>query len=445
MVSKPIESGESLWSQITIRMCELLVGLPDVDVVGVKEIEPGVLVVMIEPRQSRPPCGRCGTMAWVKDRREADLVDLPTFGQTVTLRVLRTRWSCPRVRCPVGSWTIEQPDIAPAGHRLTARAGRWATCQVGRSGRSVAEVAAELGCDWHTINDAVIAYGWALLEADVDRVGVVHAVSLDETLVVRRGEYRSQEWSTQIVDARSGQLLDIVAGRDSVEPTRWFMDRPQSWRDRVGWAVMDMSGPYKAVFDTALPDAGQVADPFHVVKLANGCVDECRRRVQHETLGHRGRKDDPLFRCRKLLVKAEERVTIDGRAKVQGLLRAGDPKGEVAYAWHAKEAVRFFYDIPNAAHAEKYLAELAGDLQDEAFPVEVNRLGRTLTRWHRQICNWHRSRASNGPIEGVNNLIKRVKGVAFVFTRFDHYRIRSLLYTGRPDWSLLDTITPKPH
>ncbi len=149
-----------------------------------------------------------------------------------------------------------------------------------------------------------------------------------------RGEYRVQGWSTQIVDVRSGQLLGIVSGRDSVEPTRWFMDRPQWWRDRVGWAVMDMSGPYKAVFDTALPDAGQVADPFHVVKLANGCVDECRRRVQHETLGHRGRKDDPLFRCRKLLVKAEERVTIDGRAKVQGLLRAGDPKGEATYAWH---------------------------------------------------------------------------------------------------------------
>ena len=37
---------------------------------------------------------------------------------------------------------------------------------------------------------------------------------------------------------------------------------------------------------------------------------------------------------------------------------------------------------------------------------------------------------------------ERVKRVAFGFTRFDHYRIRALLYAGRPDWSLLDTITP---
>ena len=42
------------------------------------------------------------------------------------------------------------------------------------------------------------------------------------------------------------------------------------------------------------PDAVQVADPFHLVMLANTKLDECRRRVQNETLGHRGHKADPL-------------------------------------------------------------------------------------------------------------------------------------------------------
>ena len=42
----------------------------------------------------------------------------------------------------------------------------------------------------------------------------------------------------------------------------------------------------------------------------------------------------------------------------------------------------------------------------------------------------------------INNLIKRVKRTAFGFHRFDHYRIRALLYAGRPNWDLLDTITP---
>jgi transposase len=57
-----------------------------------------------------------------------------------------------------------------------------------------------------------------------------------------------------------------------------------------------------------LPDATQVADPFHLVRLAGQKLDEVRRRVQNETLGHRGRKHDPLYRARKLLVLAQERL-----------------------------------------------------------------------------------------------------------------------------------------
>ena len=71
------------------------------------------------------------------------------------------------------------------------------------------------------------------------------------------------------------------------------------------------------------------------MKLANHKLDECRRRVQNETMGHRGRKDDPLYRCRRLLSKADERVDEKGRVKLLGLLDAGDPRGEVRMAWHA--------------------------------------------------------------------------------------------------------------
>jgi hypothetical protein len=48
----------------------------------------------------------------------------------------------------------------------------------------VNEVAGELGCGWHTVNDAVIAFGTALVE-DPDRIGHVCAVGLDEVLFAR--------------------------------------------------------------------------------------------------------------------------------------------------------------------------------------------------------------------------------------------------------------------
>jgi hypothetical protein len=73
---------------------------------------------------------------------------------------------------------------------------------------------------------------------------------------------------------------------------------------------------------------------------ANTKLDEVRRRVQNETLGHRGRKADPLYRARRLLTKADERLDDRGRSKLLGLLEAGDPRGEMRMAWHAKEVVR---------------------------------------------------------------------------------------------------------
>ena len=97
-----------------------------------------------------------------------------------------------------------------------------------------------------------------------------------------------------------------------------------------------MSGSYRKAYDRVLPHALQVADPFHVIRLANQRLDEVRRRVQNETLGHRGRKDDPLYRIRRLLTAAHERISDRGQTRLRGLLDAGDPYGEVRTAWHAK-------------------------------------------------------------------------------------------------------------
>jgi len=36
-----------------------------------------------------------------------------------------------------------------------------------------------------------------------------------------------------------------------------------------------------------------------------------------------------------------------------------------------------------------------------------------------------------------------VKRVAFGITNLRNYRIRALLYAGKPNWELLDTLTPR--
>jgi transposase len=417
-------------------MCALLVGLPNVVIHAVAEW-PSWLLIVITTSAPRPVC-ECGGDVHGHGVREVDLVDLPVFGRPARLRWRKQRWRC--TTC-ARSWTEQEPRIASARCQLTTRAARWATVQVGRHGRAVSEVAEDLGCGWHAVMNAVELYGNELID-DPGRIGAVPALGLDETLFCREGDFRRQCWSTQIVDVGSGQLLDVVAGRDAAGPCRWLAERPDAWRAGIEWATLDLSATYRVVFDTMLPDAVQVADPFHVVRLANDAVDECRRRVQNETLGHRGRRNDPLYRARRRLVMAAERLTVEGRERLAGLLRAGDPRREVWFAWNAKEVVRQIYDHTDESLAIEWVDAIVRDFADPEMPLEVRRLGRTIRRWRDQIVAWHRSHVSNGPTEAANNLVKRVKRVAFGMRNFAHYRIRALLYAGRPNWALLETITP---
>ena len=398
--------------------------------------------VVIRSRKPRPACGVCGGRVWSKGSRTAVLVDLPAFGRPVRLRWRKRRWTCPDSGCAVRSFVEQDPTIAPKRARLTSRAARWVTVQVGRRGRPVDEVAEELGCDWHTVNNEVRRWGEALLEADTSRVGHVEAVGVDETLFWRQGRFRNKQWCTSVVDVEGHQLIDIVPGKTANSAEAWFRSQPVEWLDGIRWAVLDMSGPYRTAYDRVLPNALQVADPFHVIRLANQRLDEVRRRVQNETLGHRGRKGDSLYRIRRLLTAASERISDRGKVRLRGLLDAGDPHGEARTAWHAKETVRGIYEVDSPALALRYALQLADDLGEKSCPPEVKKLGRTIGRWTPQITNWHISKVTNGPTEALNNLIKRIKRAAFGFRNFANYRIRALLYAGKPNWDLLASVTP---
>ena len=67
------------------RVCELLVGLGDVEIVGVDDGAEGPLRVHIRGRAPRPLCGGCGGLVWSKGERSVELVDLPAFGRPVRL------------------------------------------------------------------------------------------------------------------------------------------------------------------------------------------------------------------------------------------------------------------------------------------------------------------------------------------------------------------------
>jgi transposase len=421
-----------------IEIVRALVGLKDVRVLAYERWGPRV-ELMIEQVVEQIRCPSCGEGAQVKERPVVHYVDLPVYGTPMSLAWKKHRMRCVDPRCPKRTWVLEDQRIAAKHCLLTTRAAKWATIQVGE-GRTVNDVAEELSCDWHTVNDAVLTYGEALLEADRKRLNQTRAIGLDETNFVKLGRASHTTYATTVADVENHQIIEILPTRNFTEVAGWIDKQPQAWKERIAFGALDMSTTYAAVYSVMLPRAAQVVDPFHVISLANRCLDAVRRRVQIEQLGHRGRRDDPLYRVRRVLLRSEETLDPGATERLWSLLELGDPGAEVAIAYRMKERLRDFYRTADPDEARELLEDLQTHCLRKAMPPEIQRLGRTIRNWFDKICNFHLARVSNGPTEALNNLVKRIKRVAFGFRNFKNYRIRALLYAGKPNWRVLGSI-----
>lgn len=273
--------------------------------------------------------------------------DLPVGGRPVRLTWRKRLWRCLEPACPTRTWSEESALIGPRAV-LTERARVWAMLRVGREGETVAAVARQLRVGWHTVMRAVREYGRPLVE-DPDRLAGVVGLGVDEHVWQHAGPARRTGYATGIVELSPGRpprLLDVVPGRTGKVYADWIAGHEQAWRDRIRLAALDPFRGYATALAGALPDAVRVLDAFHVVKLANDAVDDVRRRVQQDTLGHRGRKGDPLYEARRLLRRGAENLTPRARERLDAALQAGDPDWEVTVAWSCAQQVRAVYHAP---------------------------------------------------------------------------------------------------
>jgi transposase len=421
-----------------IEIVRALVGLKDVRVLHYERRGRDV-ELLIEQVVGVVDCPSCGAPAQVKDRPVVRYIDLPVYGTPMRLGWKKHRMRCGNGGCPKRSWVLRDHRIAAKNCLLTTRAAKWATVQVG-TGRTVSEVAGELDCDWHTVNDAVTTYGRALLEADRKRMNRTSAIGLDETSFVRLSAKGHTDYATTVADVEHHQIIEILPSRDFVEVARWLEKQPRGWKERIRYGALDMSNAYAAVYSVVLPKVDQVVDRFHVIALANRALDTIRRRIQHEQGGRRNKANNPLYRARHLLLVGEERLGAHAAERLQSLLALGDPTAEVAIAYRVKERLRDFYRTQDPDEARALLDDLQRHCVKKAMPPEIQRLGRTLRTWFDKINNFHLARVSNGPTEALNNLVKRIKRIGFGFRNFENYRIRALLYAGKPNWRVLGSI-----
>jgi len=403
-----------------------LLGLDGFVVLCAIEVD-GELHQRIETTADRIGCPSCGVLAVPHGRRRVWVRDLPAGGRPVALCWSKRIWRCQEPMCERTSWSERSAAIAPRAS-LSERARRDACRRVGRDGHSVAQVARDLGVGWSTVMAAVRDHGGPLVE-DPGRIGHVEALGLDETAYLRANQHRSTLYVTGFVDLERHRLLDIVAGRSAAGVRTWLARQPKEWLAGVEAVALDPHRGYANGLLDSLGHATAVVDHFHAIRLANAAIDDVRRRVQQDTLGHRGRKGEPLYGIRRVLLRAGERLGASAAERLRLGLDAGDRFGEVAAAWLAKELLREVYAALDLAHARRRLTAFY-QWCAEAEVAELTRLARTISAWQDEVLAYHDTGLSNGPTEAMNLLVKKIKRVGHGFRNFENYRLRLLLHCG---------------
>ena len=417
----------------------LLLGLTGVAVTGVRLVADGSRVVdVVTEDATAAACPTCGVFS---SARKGTVVsrpkDLPYGEAGLQLRWHKSRWRCWEPACPRQSFT-ESIDELPAGVRTTGRLRR-AIADAVADNRCVREVAASHGVSWPTAHRAVVA-------RDAEQAGPpapTPVVGIDETgrerarwvRTAEGGWQRSDPWETGFVDLATGQgLLGQVGGRSGSSVATWLADQPEAFRDAIRYVAVDPSAPYASAVHRLLPQATIVVDHFQLVQLANQMVTRVRQRVTQQRLGRRGRRSDPVWANRRMLLRAQERLSERAFARMWNGAVDNDPAGELLAAWIAKEELRALLGCAARGGHRHDIAHRLSRFYDWCLRVdipEVTTLATTVDTWWPAILAFLQTGITNAGTEGTNRLVKQVLRCACGFRNKHNYRIRVRLHCTR--------------
>lgn len=365
-------------------------------------------------------CPHCGAEDLViKERPVVRVRDLPLAGRLARLRWRKRRFSCRRC----GRTHTEQHPALAARQRVSDRfRARLALRASG--GGAHAEIAREESTSRYQV-------ARALASVSTGTVDAVRRLSLDEA-----HHRRGHELATVISDLDRRRVVEVLDGRSAAVVARYLRGLSTEARAAIEVVSIDPYEPYRQAIRAELGDVRIVADRFHLVRGANTALDAVRRERQRQA-GRRRPKGarrsgklaswrPELYRARRLLAKARERLGERERARLCDLF-AADPV--IGAAWGLKEAFRAIYRAPDRAQAEARLDRFLAAVDREVLPA-FNSFALGVRLWREQLLAYFDEPTTNGYAEGVINKVKVIKRRAYGLPSFESFRHRVLVACG---------------
>jgi transposase len=213
-----------------------------------------VICVRARTRDGAVACPGCGAeTARVHEYRERTAADVPADGRRVLVKVRVRRMRCPVLDCTVQTFREQVSGVLERYQRRISRL----TAQVSAVARELAGRASArllpalgIGVSRHTALRALLAIRLPGLE-------VPRVLGIDD-FALRRGLV----YATILIDAETGRRVDVLEGRTAGVVEEWLRGHPG-----VEVVTRDGSGAYGEAVRSALPDAVQCGDRWHLWHL----------------------------------------------------------------------------------------------------------------------------------------------------------------------------------
>ena len=385
-------------------------------------------------------CPDCTQPGKLRDHTVRRLVDLPVVGFPTRLHVRVPRFTCTNQQCRRKTFQACL-NCANDGAKLTHRVTGWILQRLAIDRMSVAATATALGVGWELVNQVAVDACRQLVYDNPSHLDGVRILGVDEHVWkhIRKPGQPSNLVTilvdlTPLADGRGpARLLDIRPGRSADVLRTWLQERDPGFRSQVQVVTMDGFTGYASAVDQVLPQARKVMDPFHVVHLAADKLTGCRQRLQRETTGRRGRKDDPLYKHRRTLLTRRNYLTERQNRRLDLLWATDDEYVALEVTWMFYQDMIQAYGHPKKSEGKKLMERIINTLR-KGVPKgleELAQLGRTLWRRREDVLAYFDIGASNGPVEAINGRLEHLRGIALGFGNLDHYILRCLIHSGQ--------------
>lgn len=385
------------------------IGLPHWEVASVKETAHDFAVEatfsVVPERCPNCPVDLVSGKLYRHGTTTQEVMDMPTRGKRVRINLKRVRLRCQDCK---KTFVQDIPDLNDAG-TMMRRLAEWIERR--SLTHTFSSVAEEVGVAEGTVRN-VFARHVEYLEENTDFL-TPERLGIDEIHLIRKPR-------CVFTNIKEKTIVGVLPDRLKKSVVRHLKTMDT---DAVKVVCIDMTRAYRDAAREVFPNAAVVVDKFHVVRMANQCLEDVRKSFRASLEPKERRK---LMHDRFVLLKRNRDLKPEQKATLESW-EARFPKIGVAY--RLKERFFGLWDAPDKKTAAELFGGWREDITDPEMVTAFQPLLTAWKNWEPEILAYFDHGDTNAVTESLNNITRHIsrngRGYSFEV-------IRAKMLWGRP-------------